>query len=303
MSSNLKKYYTNRGLLFSLLESRGEIFNPNPFYLVNNFLIVSFKNKDIAFNYYNNLLHLNISNKPEKGFLFGYNPENNTVYSKNTKSDIYALVHIASVDRYRKKTGIILDNIGYGLNTGITELYTKKILGIKESFPIETTVAKTLDKINHEALGESFFCNNATALSNAINPDNYESLLQLVDKYHNTYISLSSLYNQKFINEKYYYNSIYGREFRRSNAKLLELENKIELLENSNYTVTYDIIQTLIKIINDAKDLENDTKAKYLESLNKKLNKIFSKPEFMYLNNLTNEIAKNASVNKLVKKK
>ena len=127
--------------------------------------------------------------------------------------------------------------------------------------------------------------------------------MQLVDKYHNTYISLSSLYNQKFINEKYYYNSIYGREFRRSNAKLLELENKIELLENSNYTVTYDIIQTLIKIINDAKDLENDTKAKYLESLNKKLNKIFSKPEFMYLNNLTNEIAKNASVNKLVKKK
>lgn len=303
MNSNLKKYYTNKGLLFSLIDSKGELFNPNPFCLVNNFLSDNFKDKNATLNYYNNLLHLNISEEQEKGYLFDYDPDSNTIISKNTKSDIYALIHIASVDKYKKEIGIISDNKGYGLNTGINELYAKKISGCKESFPLETTVAEVLDKIDRDALGEAYFCNNNTDLIKLIGEDNYSKLLKLVDIYHDTYILLHNLYNEKFAIERYYFNSIYGRDLKKNNVRLIEIDTKIEHLEYYNYTVTYDIIHLLTNIISECNFLEDNIKLKYLDKLEKKLNKIFSKPEFMYLNDLSNEVSKNNSVNKLVKKK
>lgn len=300
MESNLKKYYDRKNRI-SLIEKKGSVFNPNPFYLVNEFIYSSFKYKYLTDNYYDNIFNLKVLNEPNKKCLYSYDSEYNTVYSSNSKADIFALLNVASTDRFSKKSGVIKENIGYGLNYGITDFYNKKITRDKSFFPFESFVASVINKADSDILAKAYFDPKFNNLSELIPDDKYDSFLELIDKYHDNYLKLMKLYRYKFSEERYYFNLVYGETLRKRNVKLYELEDKINKLESENYTIVYDVLDNLVEFISNNDELTNKKKKECFAFMSSKLEKLLSKDELFYLNELNDTFKSNENVKRLVK--
>lgn len=300
MESNIKKYYDKKDKI-GLIDNMGHIFSLNPFYLVNSFICTNYGKKYLTDNYYNNIFNLKITNDKNNNYLFYYNETNNSIYSSNSKTDIFALLSLASTDRFNEKSGVIKNNIGYGLNYGITDFYNRKITKDKSYFPFECFIAHVLDKIDKNTLASSYFDPTHNNLSKIIPNDKYDEFLKLIDEYHDNYINLIKLNRNKFSEELYYHNLIYGNTLRKRNLKLNELEQEINLLESKNYTIVYDVLDNLINFISNNNNLTPEEKTNTLIFMSNRFNKIFSNDEFYYLNDLNISLKDSVKVKKIVK--
>lgn len=300
MKSNLERIYRNRDY-FDILNTSRYLFISNPFYQVNKFS-TSF-DKDLNDNFLFNLKDLSIAENKTNEYISNYDYKHNVVSSKEAKSDVFALLHVASNDRKRNYTGIINEEgMGYGINSGLTDYYTSLINGKKYSYPIEAVIAKTIDKICHKDLESSYFKNNVNILlnSNKINKECLAELFLLVDKYHDNYIELIRLYKDKFEKERYYHNEVYGKYLKGKNKKILDLDNKIYELEYNNYIIVDDIYWLLIDIIDFSKTTDS-FKQVLIESLDSDLTHLFKLEQFSYLNNQCNYFVKDSSSVKIMR--
>lgn len=297
MESNIKKYFDKRDKI-SLIENMGHIFSPNPFYLLNSFICVNYGQKYLTDNYYNNIFNLKVLECSDKKCLFYYDEIDNKIYSSDSKTDIFALLNLASTDRFNKKSGVIKNNIGYGLNYGITDFYNRKITKDKSYFPFECFIASTIDKIDKKTLANNYFDPTHNDLNEIIPSDKYDEFLKLVDEYHDNYLKLMKLYRYKFSEERYYFNLIYGNTLRKRNIRLSELESKINSLESKNYTIVYDVLDNLINFISNNNNLSIEDKKNALTFMNNRFNKILANDDFYYLNDLGDTLKENIKVNK-----
>ena len=287
MKSNLERIYLNKDN-FDILSNHRYNFLPNPFYLVNKFItrIDNSLNKNYLFN----LKDLSIEDSTGKDYISNYDYRHNRISSSDSKSDVFALLHLASNGINKKYTGIItIDGVGYGLNSGITDYYTNLINGKIYSYPVEALIAKTLDSVNHKLLATSYFENNSHLLCQSLNiPVHYAlDLLELVDNYHDNYIELIKCYREKFDKERFYHNEIYGKFLKEKNKQLVDLYGKIHELEQTNYILVDDIYWLLIDIIDFSK-LNTSEKNRIIKHLNDNLSELFKKEQFNYLSNLVN---------------
>lgn len=282
MNSNLKKMYGKMNYS-ELLGTRTYQLSSNPFYKVNNF--IANIEKGLNKNYLGNLIDLIIMQENQTEYTSDYDYKNNKVYSKDSKSDIFGLLHVASNDREKEYTGIITkDGIGYGLNNGITEYYTNQINGKKFVYPIEALSANVLDAVQHRILALSYFKNNSEILERA----NSEAitLMKTLDTYHDNYLELTNLYKQKDDKERFYHNQIYGNSFENKDVELRRINGRIYKLECINYGIVFDIYGLLISIIRRSA-LNKNEQSILIEYVNKTFNNLFKKDNFNYLNNLT----------------
>ena len=109
------------------------------------------------------------------------------------------------------------------------------------------------------------------------------------------------LYRYKFSEERYYFNLVYGETLRKRNIKLHELEDKINKLESENYTIVYDILDNLVEFISNNDELTNKKKKECFAFMSTKLEKLLSKDELFYLNELNDTFKSNENVKRLVK--
>jgi len=296
MKSNLERIYNHKDD-FDILNKRNFMFYSNPFYLVNNY--INNIDRHLNHNFINNLNDLQISNTNEFGYNSNYDYKNNIVNSKDSKSDVFALLHVASNNRKKEYTGIITpEGVGYGLNNGLTDYYTNKINGKKIVYPIEALVAKTLDKICQGEVSLDYFENE---YRNFIEYDDcILNLMKLVDQYHDNYIELIECYRNKFEKERFYYNSIYGRQLKEKNIQLQELYNKISKLEYNNYTLVEKIHELLLDIIYYT-DFNYSDMHLIAWNFENELETIISKENFGYLSNLINSFEWPRKGKKLIK--
>lgn len=285
MKSNLKKYYETD--IEHMINNKGTLLEPNPYYQVNKFITA--KNSKLTTNYINNLENLKISDTKERQCLSSYNPVKNELYSKGGRADVYGLLYVASNDINKEHTGVITEeDLGYGLNNGITDLFTNMINGKRLTYPIEAITASVLYNINEQALLKSYFENDHNKLLYI--SKSYKELLSLLDIYHDNYIQLFSLYREKFLHDKYYHNLVYGTALKANDTTLREIENQIYKLENENYTCVADIISIIVDLIlNSGINIQNISKI--TNDTNNKLNKTYYKEEFYYLLGLKDRIS------------
>ena len=109
------------------------------------------------------------------------------------------------------------------------------------------------------------------------------------------------LYRYKFSEERYYFNLVYGETLRKRNIKLHELEDKINTLESENYTIVYDILDNLVEFISNNDELTKKKKKECFAFMSTKLEKLLSKDELFYLNELNDTFKSNENVKRLVK--
>ena len=296
MNSNLKKMYgkMNCG---ELLGTRTYQLSSNPFYKVNNF--ITNIEKGLNKNFIKNLIDLIITQENQSGYTSDYDYKNNKIYSRDSKSDVFGLLNVASNDREKEYTGIITkEGIGYGLNNGITEYYTNQINGKKFVYPIEALSANVLDAVQHRILALSDFGNNSEILEYA----NSETiaLMKTLDIYHDNYLELTNLYKQKQDKERFYHNEIYGKHFENNDIELRRINGRIYKLECINYGIVFDIYGLLINIIRRSA-LNKNEQSILIEYVNRKFNNIFKKDNFNYLNNLTKTFEEPEKRKKLIK--
>ena len=299
MKSNLKRIYMNKGN-FDILNNRRYLIYSNPFYLVNRFIVRI--DDRLNNNYLFNLKDLGIIDNDDNRYTSNYDYLYNVVSSSNSKSDVFALLHVASNKKGNNYTGIITkDGIGYGLNNGVTDYYTNLINGKRNSYPIEAIVAKVFDKILHKTLATCYFENNSFYFCNSLclSESFIIDFMKKIDIYHDNYIELIHCYREKFEKERYYNNEIYGKNLKEKNIQLQRLYNKIHFLEKENYSIVYDIYYSLVDFIENSEIIYNE-KIKLIEYINNEFNKLFCKEEFNYLSNLNN-VFENVNVRKLVK--
>lgn len=290
MKSNLEKYYETD--IEHMINNKGTILEPNPYYQVNKF--ISNKDNKLTSNYLSNLETLNITNTNERNCLSCYNPVKNELYSKNEKADVYGLLYVASNDINKPHTGVITEeDIGYGLNNGITDLFTSMINGKRLTYPIEAITASVLYAINDQIILKSYFENDHQNLVYILKE--YKDLLVLLDSYHDNYLELFNLYKDKFLHDRYYHNLVYGTTLKANDETLKEIENKIYTLESSNYTYVADIITIMTDLITNS-GLNIRAISKIANDTNSKLNKTYYKEEFYYLlglkDRITDEVSK-----------
>lgn len=300
MKSNLERIYRNRDN-FDILNSSRYLFSSNPFYQVNEFIVKI--DRSLNKNYLLNLKDLGITENKNNEYISNYDYNHNIVSSKEAKSDVFTLLHVASNDRNRKYTGIINEEgVGYGLNSGLTDYYTNLINSKNYSYPVEVIIAKTIDKICHKDLATSYFENNVNILLNDSGVDRnlLNELLLLVDKYHENYIELIRLYKDKFEKERYYHNEVYGKLLKERNLGLQKIYDKIYDLEYNSYVLVDDIYWLLIDIIDFSKTTDSFKKL-VIETLNSDLSSLFKLEQFSYLNNLSNYLKKDSSSVKIMR--
>lgn len=299
MKSSLKRIYDNRDS-FNIIENRRYFFVSNPFYLVNRF--ITRIDDNLNKNYLLNLKNLIVQENDDNKCLSNYNYLHNIVSSSNSKSDVFALLHVASNNPERKYTGIITeDGIGYGLNCGITDYYTNLINGKTLTYPLEVIIVKVLNYIEHKDLATSYFANNFGLLQTKLKDENLVDLMALIDEYNDNYITLIRLYNERFDKERYYYNEIYGKQLKEKDLKLQNLYNKIHRLEYNNYDIVYNIYNYIINII----EHNIEEKETLIQIVNNEFCKLFKMEQFKYLQNISNSFEKtkvtDMKVMKLVK--
>jgi len=276
MKSNLKQIYEERDS-FDILNKSRYHFIPNPIYQVNNFVIGI--DEKLNRNFLENLEDLKIKDETIKSIKSDYDYDTNTLYCKDSKSDVFGLLHVASNDKDKKYTGIITeDEVGYGLNNGITELFTNCINKKRFDFPFESTIAKALLMVDFDIMVYSYF-NNAGNDLMMIN-NNIKNLMQLLDNYHDNYIKLMKLYNERFAKE---FRKLKGSE---RTKELEKIREKIYSLESSNFTNVSNIFDILIELINNS-FLENSDKQRLFFELNHEFNLLFEREKFCYLNGVS----------------
>ena len=279
MKSSLEKIYVNRDN-FDILNNSRYLFSSNPFYQVNRF--ITRIDNSLTKNYLLNLKDLGVVNIKNSEYTSDYDYLHNIASSRDDKSDVFVLLHVASNDKNKKYTGIINeDGVGYGLNNGLTEYYTNRINGKRYSYPIESIVAKILDKVAHKTLAISYFKNNSNLLCTSLNLPEYFilDLFELVDNYHDNYIELMNSYREKFEKERYYHNEVYGKFFKEKNKQLSDLYVNIHELEYTNYVLVENIYYLLIDIIMFSK-MNTSEKNIIIELVNNEFSKLFKKEQF-----------------------
>lgn len=287
MNSNLQKIY-NKMNYGEMLNKRTYLLSSNPFYKVNNFIINI--DKGLNKNYIKNLIDLIITQEKQTGYTSDYDYKNNKIYSKDSKSDIYGLLHVASNDREKEYTGIITpEGIGYGLNNGLTEYYTNSINNKKIVYPIETLIAKIFDSIEHRAVAIGYFNNDSQML--LLSDSEIIKIMELLDFYHDNYIELLNLYKEKFDKERYFHNEVYGKYLKSNNINLQEIYSKINKLEYKNTACMYEIYRSLIMVIRRS-CLEKNEQDILIEYMNGCFKNIFKNENFNYLSNLTTKFEK-----------
>lgn len=303
MKSSLKKIYDNKDN-FNIIENRRYFFILNPFYLVNRF--ITRIDDNLNKNYLLNLANLTVQENDDTKCLSNYNYLHNIISSSNSKSDVFALLHVASNNRERKYTGIITeDGIGYGLNCGITDYYTNLINRKNLTYPLEVIIARVLNYIDNKDLATSYFTNNFELIQTKLKNENLIDLMALLDEYNDNYITLIRLYNERFDKERYYYNEIYGNQLKEKDLKLQNLYTKIHRLEYNNYDIVYKIYNCIINIIEKNINLYPETKETLIQFVNNEFCELFKMEQFKYLQNISNSFRKievtNVKVMKLVK--
>jgi len=296
MRSYLQEIYDSRKEFDILTKSR--CFGvSNPFYKVKRFISKGISPIYIE-NYLDNLKDLTIKKVDYKGYKSDYDYLTNTIFTSDSKSDIFGLLHVASNDREKEYTGIITkEGIGYGLNNGLTELFTHTINHKKIVYPIEVLISKILLTTKNKEICYSYFNNDSGSL---INNEIIFEILNFTDIYHNNYIELSSLYRQKFSKEFAYHNQIYGKKLKEKDHELGEINDRIYTLEYINIEVLYNIIDKLINLISNS-NLPQEQQVNILKILTNNLNKIVIKDNFRYLQELTEDFDERFQVKKLLK--
>ena len=290
MKSKLKKIYDARDY-FDILNKPSYFLTPNPIYQVNNFIVDA--NKKMNGNFLSNLNDLNILSTNEPLCKVDYDYNTNTLYCNDRSADVYGLLHVASNNRRKQYTGIILNSdVGYGINNGLTETFTHNINGSKFSYPLEAVVAEVLLTIDSDLMYYSYFSNNGSLvmlLNNKV-----EELMRNVDKYHDNTIELNSLYKELFaLKCSVYKNNEYKNRLECVNEKMLKLEY-------DNFATVYNIFNLLVDIISNSK-LSRSDKQKLLSKTYYECEHIFSKEEMSYLLELIYILGADTSNN--VKKK
>lgn len=295
MKSNLKKYYDKR-YEKDIFEKK--FLTTNPYSKLKKFF--DSKGYDISYNFYNNLINLKIEEDEKE--LYSYDIFTNTLCSSCSKTDIYALLTLASADRLNRKQGVIdLSSRGYGLNEGITDFYNQIITNSKSIFPFENFVASVFYKIDPKTLDLAYFGYEYFKMDDFILYDGYIDLYNLLDLYHDNYYKLFNLYKDKFIQERYYFNLVYGNSLRKRNYELSGIENSIDKLEFENYTNVYDILNLLTDIVIENEKISNSKKKEILMYMNNKFKMITSLDELLYLSGLNNLVIDNKKVKELRK--
>jgi len=288
MKSNLKMIY-NKMDIVDLVNKPEFLFAPNPIFQVNKF--ITKRNKLLNANLINNLQDLKIERTSTYKNSYDYNT--NTLFCNERKADVFGLLHVASNDRDKKYTGIISeDNVGYGINNGLTEVFTYNINGKKISYKLEAIISRALATIDAETLYHSYFTNNACELLNL--NDNIKELMQCIDVYHDNNFQLIPLYQKYFcikLNKFKSYNQLQVIE---------ELNNKIIQLEEQNYEYIYKAFNLLIVIINNSK-LSEHMKQMLFMKLTEELNSLFANEQYSYLQELTSEFENNIYVKRKTK--
>lgn len=281
MKSNLKLIYDKKDKI-DILNRQNYLLMPNPIYKVNKF--INEINPNYTKNFINNLTDLKIEKESYCDSYYIY--DENILYCNNSKGDIFGLLHVASNDRNKKNTGIIVGNeVGFSLNNGLTEVYQNYIEDKKISYKLEAIIAEALLMLDFDLVTYSYF-NNAGEMLNEFNED-INSLMNYLDDYHLKSFELINLYKEFFVKKL--------NKFKTRNA-LLQLDNlyeKIEKVENSNIENVYRVFYTLIRIINNSK-VDEIRKQQIFIKLNYKFKTLFeSNEEFNYLKGLNTEFEKN----------
>lgn len=272
MKSNLKRIYESRDN-FDIIKSPRYHLMPNPIYQVNEF--ITNIDKGLNRNFLENLKDLKIEKESLRSIASDYDCQTNTLYCKNNKADVFGLLNVASNNRSKPNTGIILeDGVGYALNKGLTELFTYNINNKKCVFPLEATIAKALLIVESEVATYSYFKNSGEILNlkNRLIKDFMISL----DTYHENYIKLIGLYDERWTNE-----------FKKlkTNEQIKQLEKireEIHELEQVNFSVVNNILISLIEII-EKSFIEESEKESLAFKLNHEFNLLFDSEKFCYL--------------------
>lgn len=290
MKNTLKKIYDAREE-FDILNKSTYHFMQNPFYQVNKY--ISNINEGLTKNFKENLNDLKIEIESNPLYKSSYDYTTNTLYCKNVKTDVFALLHMASNDKDKKYTGIILNGeIGYGLDNGLTEMFAVDINHENFIHPLEATIAKSLYMIDPKIVTFSYFTNDGNSL--LLLNKNIKELMVNIDNYYNNYIKLIFL-NKELFARKY-------RKLRSSNQnkELKELESEIYYLERINFENAYKSFKILINIINESK-LSLEEKQDLFTRLYNEFDILFGDEQFSYLNELANEFKNSAYTKKRVK--
>lgn len=287
MKSNLKKIYDLKDE-FDILNRPRYRFYTNPIYQVNKF-ITDF-DADLNENFINNLKDLKIKSEKIDDCISDYDYVNNTIYSSDEIVDVYGLLHVASNDRSKKYTGVILDNdLGYGLNNGFTDLFTNDINNKNFSYPLEATIAKALLMLDNNVVMHSYFTNSGEELKQISN--RVHELMKYLDSYHDTFIKLISLYKERFIKDCMFLKSNDAKK------ELKKINDNIYTLECANFANVYHIFNILIDII-DSSNLDNDSKEDLFIRLRNEFKHMFIGEGFFYLRELSREFDKGLLVKK-----
>ena len=290
MKNTLKKIYDTREE-FDILNKPTYHFMTNPFYQVNKY--ISNIDEGLTKNFRENLNDLKIELETNPLYKSSYDYTTNTLYCKNLKTDVFALLHMASNDKDKKYTGIISSGeIGYGLDNGLTEMFAVDINHENFIHPLEATIAKSLYMIDPKIVTFSYFTNDGNSL--LLLNKNIKELMVNIDNYYNNYIKLIFL-NKELFARKY-------RKLRSSNQnkELKELESEIYYLERINFENAYKSFKILINIINESK-LSLEEKQDLFTRLYNEFDILFGDEQFSYLNELANEFKTNNYTKKRVK--
>lgn len=295
MRSNLKRIYDAKDKI-DILTKPSYRFMVNPIYQVNKFILEIDKKitKDnIYTNLINNIEDLDIVTISRKNYKSDYDYVTNTIYTSDSKSDIFGLLHVASNDRTKKYTGIITDDgIGCGLNNGLTEVFTNKINNKRFSYLLEAIIADVLLKLDFKIMSHSYFKNAGNDVM--LISKNLKELMVDLDSYHNNQIELITLYRERFARG---YTKIRNSTL---TQELDAIDYEISRLERANYSNVCNIFNILIGIINNS-NLKDSEKLDLFSKLNNIFNSIFNNEEFTYLSGSTLEFEKSIYSMKRVK--
>jgi len=287
MISKLKKIYKHKDK-FDIYNKANYFFTSNPIYKVNKF--ITNIDEKLTKNFKENLEDILIVNDYLGDSLTEYDHITNTLYCNRKDGDIFGLLHVASNDRTKPNSGIIIDNdIGYGINNGLTEVFKNDIEYNDFSYQLEATIAKTLLMIDSKLVTYSYFNNDGEALKRLSN--SIKALMIYTDLYHNNNIKIMSLYNQKLTNNIERFKTLDRKKIIRvTNERICKLET-----ENiNNVSLIFGHLINIIKSIN----LEELEKQDLYIRLYNEFDEMFKEERYNYLNELTEEFDKHIYVKK-----
>lgn len=286
MKSNLKRIYDLRRN-FDIYNNPHYLLYSNPIYRVNDF--ITRVDANLVRNFRKNMEDIVIIDDSD----YYYDHYLNRLYCDSRKNDIWGMLEVASNDRKKEHSGIVLEGeIGVGLNTGLTEYYESEIGINRFRFPLESLVAQVLLSIDFNLVTNSYFNNNGEQL--LLLSNDIKSLMKYLDKYHRNYVELVELYNERLVKK--------DTEFKNLEKKKAfnELNNYIFKLETDNYSNVYYIISYLINILKTSK-LEDFEKQILYKTVSDEFKAIFSIKEFKYLKEVTYDLDEFTRVKKKVK--